>query len=250
MPQYVLAILVGLAVCQIAIFCTTVYLHRCAAHKAVTFSPFVTFSFRFLIWITTGVKPREWAAVHRKHHAFTDVEGDPHSPLLMGMWRVELTNAYLYRKTARDGVTVDRYAKDLAPDRWDKALFDHAYVGLGAGILILCVSLGWTYGLIAAAIHTVTYLLLNGAVNSFAHVYGKQPYDNTAHNLQFLAFLVAGEGLHNNHHAAPTSARLALGRGEIDPGWYLIRLLVRAKKATVRLESPRFVTRSTTSATP
>ena len=241
MPRLVLAIILGLASSQIGIVCTTVYLHRSISHKAVTFSKPIQLIFRFLIWITTGIKPREWAAVHRRHHAFTDVEGDPHSPLLLGLWRVELTNAYLYRRCARDGVTVEKYARDLPPDKFDKRVFDHPYVGLAVGIAILCLILGWQYGLLASLVHVTSYIFLNGAVNSFAHVYGKKHYDNTARNLQWLAFLVAGEGLHNNHHAAPTSARLSHRRGEKDPGWWVISLLVRMKQAKIRLEEPKFI---------
>jgi len=239
-PQPILAILCALAVCQIAMFSTTVFLHRYAAHRALTIAAPIRLVFRVLIWLTTGIKPREWAAVHRKHHAFTDVEGDPHSPLLLGLWKVELTNALLYRRVARDGVTVERYARDIQPDRLDRILFDHAFLGLGLGIGILCLSLGWEWGLIASAIHAVSYLLLNAAVNAFGHVVGRQPYPNTSHNLQSLAFLVAGEGLHNNHHAAPTSANLALNPREIDPGWWLIRALVRCRLAVVRLDAPVF----------
>src|SRR5579875_1142118 len=131
--------------------------------------PALAWLFRLVTWLTTGIKPREWAAVHRRHHAYTDTEGDPHSPLLLGLWRVELTNAYLYRVAARDGSTVERYARDLPPDRWDRLVFDRAVVGLGIGIVALCLLLGWQDGLLAAAVHTVSYLLLNGAVNSFAH---------------------------------------------------------------------------------
>lgn len=221
-------------------FSTTVYLHRYSAHKALTIVAPVRMIFRVLIWLTTGIKPREWAAVHRKHHAFTDIEGDPHSPMLLGLWRVELTNALLYRQVARDGVSVNRYARDIPQDRMDRLLFDHAFLGLGLGIGILCLALGWKWGLIAAAIHAVSYLLLNGAVNAFGHVTGTQPYPNTAHNMQSLAFFVAGEGLHNNHHAAPTSATLALNRHEIDPGWWFIRVLVRLHAAKVRLDAPVF----------
>lgn len=239
MPRLLLAVCVGLATSQIGIVATTVYLHRTVAHKAVRMAPGVEWTFRLLVWLTTGIKPREWAAVHRRHHAFTDVEGDPHSPLLLGLWYVELTNAYLYRRAARDGVTVERYAKDLPPDRWDRLVFDHAFFGLGLGVTLLLFTLGWEYGLIAAVVHTVSYLLLNGAVNAFGHWKGRTYYDNTAVNLQWLAFLTAGEGLHNNHHAAPTSARLAHRRGEIDPGWWVIRTLVRLHWADVRLREPR-----------
>jgi len=240
-PKLLLAVIVALAVCQLSLFSTTVYLHRAISHKAITLSPGVRWVFRVLIWMTTGIRPRQWAAVHRRHHAYTDVVGDPHSPLLLGFWRVQLANAALYRRVARDGETVQRYAKDLPPDRWDTLLFDHALLGLGLGIGILCLGLGWEYGLIASAIHAVLYLMLNAAINAFGHAFGSQPYPNTARNNQWLAWLTAGEGLHNNHHAAPTSARLSLAARQCDPGWWLIRVMAWRHWVTVRLEQPRFV---------
>jgi stearoyl-CoA desaturase (delta-9 desaturase) len=213
----------------------------------MTIRPSAQVVFRILIWLMTGIRPREWVGVHRKHHAYTDVEGDPHSPVLLGFWRVQLANAVLYRKVARDGVTVQRYAKDLPPDRWDKLLFDHAFVGLGIGIAALCLIFGWQLGLIVAAVHALSYLALNAAINAIGHSFGNKSYPNTAFNNQWLAFVTGGEGLHNNHHAAPTSAKLALGRRELDPAWWVIRLMVRAKVATVRLTETRFVSRSPTS---
>ena len=197
--------------------------------------------FRVLVWLTSGIRPRQWAAVHRKHHAYTDVPGDPHSPLLLGFWRVQLTNAALYRRVARDGETVQQYAKDLPADRWDRLLFDHGFVGLGIGLAILIAGLGWEFGLIAAAVHVLSYLALNAAINAFGHTVGSQSYVNTARNNQWLAFLTFGEGLHNNHHAAPTTARLAHRKGEIDPGWWLIRMLAKGHWARVRLNEPRLV---------
>jgi len=232
-----LAVLVGLSTSQIGIVCTTVYLHRTVTHKAVRMGPYVSWVFRLLIWLSTGISPREWAAVHRRHHAFTDVEGDPHSPLLLGLWRVELTNAYLYRKVARDKATIERYARDLPADRWDRVLFDHDIVGLSLGSALLFVLLGWRLGLIAAAVHAASYLLLNGSVNSFCHWRGKRSYENLATNLQSVALFTAGEDLHNNHHAAPTSARLSHRRGEIDLGWWLISALCHFGLAEVRLRN-------------
>jgi len=81
--------------------------------------------------------------------------------------------------------------------------------------------------------------LLNAAVNAVGHTYGRKIYENNARNTQWLAWLAAGEGLHNNHHAAPTSAKLALHRGEIDPAWWVIRLLQRSGQAKVRLSGVR-----------
>ena len=68
-------------------------------------------------------------------------------------------------------------------------------------------------------VHVNLYLGGSAAVNAIGHHFGRRPYDNCAGNLQWLAFLTAGEGLHNNHHAAPTSAKLAHRWYEIDPGW-------------------------------
>lgn len=230
----VTALLAGLAVTQLAIFATTVYLHRALAHRALTLDRRVAFALRFVIWITTGMRPREWVAVHRSHHANTDTDLDPHSPARIGFWRVQLANAVLYRRVARDGVSVPRYGRDLPADRADRVLFDHALLGLGLGIGFLCLTLGWRTGLLAAAVHAVLYLTLSGAINAVGHTRGHRPHDNSGTNGQVLALVTAGEGLHNNHHAAPTSARFSLSRGELDPGWWLVRLLVRTRLATVR----------------
>ena len=82
------------------------------------------------------------------------------------------------------------------------------------------------------------YLSLNASINAVTHTFGARPYDNQATNLQWLAWLTGGEGLHNNHHAAPTSARLAFRRGEYDPSWPFIRFLRRFGWARVRHDRP------------
>jgi stearoyl-CoA desaturase (delta-9 desaturase) len=239
-PSLALAILAGLAVCQLALFLTTVYLHRALAHKALRLHPAAAFACRTILWITTGIEPRQWVAVHRKHHAHTDVEGDPHSPILRGFPAVQFGNVGMYRKVANDPDTVARYARDLPADRWDKVFFDHALFGLAIGIGFLCLMFGWKLGLLAAGVHTVTYLLLNGAINAIGHRYGRRPFRGFATNSQWLAWMTAGEGLHNNHHAAPTSANLALGRHEFDPAWPAIRVGRRLGWLTVRHAEPRF----------
>ncbi len=245
-PGYLLAVIVGLVVCQIGIFLTTVFLHRTLAHRAITMSSPLRFACRMVLWITTGIRPRQWVGVHRRHHAFTDVPGDPHSPALEGFAAVQVGNVVFYRRAARDGVTVARYAKDLPADRWDRVLFDHALLGLGIGIgLLFLVFWGdWRLVAIAAGVHVVTYLALNSAVNAVGHRFGKRPFEGLAANTQWLAWLAAGEGLHSNHHAAPTSARLAMHRGEIDPGWWLVVLWRWFGWLTVRHSEPRVTQRA------
>jgi stearoyl-CoA desaturase (delta-9 desaturase) len=228
------AFLVAAALSQFAIMLTTVWLHRALAHRALTVRPGLTGVFRVLIWMTTGIRPRQWVAVHRKHHSSTDVPGDPHSPKLVGFAAVQFGNVVLYRRSAKDPMTVARYARDLPPDRWDTVLFDHAFLGLGLGIALLCLVFGWQIGLLAAGLHAVGYLLLSASVNAIGHTFGSQPYPVTARNNQWLALITSGEGLHNNHHAAPTSGRLAIAHGEVDPGWWFIRAWARLGWLTVR----------------
>jgi stearoyl-CoA desaturase (delta-9 desaturase) len=218
----VVVLVVTLLVSQLAMLTTTLYLHRALSHRAVTMRPGLAFFFRVVTWMTTGIRPRQWVAVHRKHHAFTDVDGDPHSPRLLGWVNVQLRNVALYRVVANDRDQVARYARDVPADRWDRVLFDRAWLGLGLGITALIVVLGPWWGLLVAALHTGTYLALNAAVNAVTHTFGSRPYENTATNLQWVAWLTMGEGLHNNHHAASTSAKLAFNRGEVDPAWPFI----------------------------
>jgi stearoyl-CoA desaturase (delta-9 desaturase) len=236
-----LALVVGFAVTTLANVSTTVYLHRALSHRALTLSRPVEQVFRFVVWITTGIRPRQWVAVHRKHHAFTDVEGDPHSPVLHGWIAVQLKNVAMYRREANNPETVARYAKDIPATRLDRVLYDHALLGLGTGIAILVVLFGWQVGLLAAFVHLNLYLGGSAAVNAIGHHFGRRPYANGAGNLQWLAFITAGEGLHNNHHAAPTSARLSHRWFEVDPGWWVIKVLLWFRLARVRLTELKLV---------
>jgi len=236
------ALVIGFTVTTLANLGTTVFLHRALAHKALTLHPIASFVARVTIWLSTGIRPRQWVAVHRKHHAFTDQEGDPHSPVLLGWKKVQMRNVALYRKSANDPQTVERYAKDLPKTRLDSYLFDRALLGLGLGIALLIFIFGPLIGSLAAFVHLNAYLAGSAAVNAIAHHFGRQPYANGAGNLQWLALLTAGEGLHNNHHAAPTSARPSHRWYELDPGWWLIRglsvvRLAKVRLATVRLKS-------------
>ncbi|MEN9802989.1 MAG: hypothetical protein RLZ37_2114 [Actinomycetota bacterium] len=235
MRTLVIGLLAGVAATLLANFATTIYLHRALSHRALTLRAPVAHIFRTVIWIATGIKPRQWVAVHRKHHAFTDVEGDPHSPVLLGWKRVQRSNVLLYRVEARNENTVSRYARDLPPDRWDRLFYDRLYLGLGIGVVSLMIALGPWAGLIAAFVHANFYIGASAAVNALGHHFGRRPYANRAGNIQWLAFLTAGEGLHNNHHAAPTSAKLSHRWYEIDPGWWCIKALATVRLAKIRL---------------
>jgi len=222
-----LSLVVAAILIQVAVFGTTIYLHRCATHRALTLHPAVAWLFRFSLWLTTGLSTREWVAVHRKHHAFTDQEGDPHSPYLMGFWSVQLGNVFHYLKEAKNPEVIDRYARDIADDWSERTMFRHGLLGLTIGTTALCALIGTGPALTAAGIHAFTYVfVLSSSINGLCHAVGYKNFDNTATNLRFLALLTGGEGLHNNHHGFPCSPKFSSRGSEMDPAWPVIRLLI------------------------
>jgi stearoyl-CoA desaturase (delta-9 desaturase) len=225
-------VIAAVAVTQLAIFSTTIYLHRTATHRGLALHPAVALSFRFALWLTTGISTREWVAVHRKHHAFTDEEGDPHSPLLKGFWRVQLGNVFYYVREARNPEVVQKYAPDIKDDFWDRWVFNYGTAGPLVGSAILCATIGLWYGLLGAAIHAVLYVfVLSPSINGLCHRVGYKNFGNTATNLRVLALITGGEGLHNNHHAFPRSPKFSVGRRELDPAWPIVKLLAMVKLA-------------------
>src|SRR5206468_6032953 len=121
----------AVALAQIAVTATSMYLHRALAHRSLAVHPAADLLFRIVLWLTTGQDRREWVAVHRKHHAFTDKDGDPHSPRLFGVWRVQLLNVYYYVREARNPATIRTFAPDITEDWWDRAVFSWGLSGLG-----------------------------------------------------------------------------------------------------------------------
>jgi stearoyl-CoA desaturase (Delta-9 desaturase) len=231
--DYVIAVLVGLALAEVATLITTIYLHRVLSHKAIRLHPALTMFMRLGTWMLTSISPREWVAVHRKHHNFSDVEGDPHSPHIEGYWKIMIANVYYYRREANDGDTMEKYASDLPFDRLDKTLLRNGTLGFSLTGLILVLLMGLWPGLVAISTLAVVYLLLNAAINGAGHTFGYKSFENDATNLKLLALITFGEGLHNNHHARPASAKLSAFRGEFDPAWPVIRLLEKLRLAEV-----------------
>ena len=174
MFSFLIALLVSSIVTQITVFSTTIYLHRAMTHRSLVLHPVGGVAVPRSLWVTTGLVVREWVAVHRKHHAFTDEEGDPHSPHLAGFWSVQLGNVFHYMQRAEDDAgLVEKYAKDLKPDAWDRVLFDRGLLGLAVGISALCLMLGIGWGLFAAAFHAFMYVfVLSASINGLCHYQG------------------------------------------------------------------------------
>jgi len=226
--------LITIGILQVSVFITTIYLHRTMCHRGLELNPILANLMHFQLTLFTGIVPRQWVAVHRKHHHFSDRDGDPHSPYLLGLWHVFFGNFFIYRIEIRNAETIRKYTPDHKPD-----LIDHlpgfkdgfgAYIGLGVFMLMF----GWAWGLAMWFFHAVAYILLNSSINSICHMIGYRNYDNLATNHQFIALLTGGEGLHNNHHEYPSSAKFALKKREIDPAWPVIWTLERLGLARVK----------------
>ena len=247
LPSLALSVVVAVVVTQVAIFSTTIYLHRAATHRGLVLHPAAAFSLRLPLWLTTGISTKEWVAVHRKHHAFTDEEGDPHSPLLKGFWRIQLGNVFYYVREARNAEMVEKFAPDIKEDFWDRWFFNYGTIGPLIGTAILCSAIGLWCGLLAAVIHAISYVfVLSPSINGLCHHVGYKNFGNTATNLRVLALVTGGEGLHNNHHAYPRSPKFSVARGEIDPAWPIVKLLTLLTLARPQRTIQRFSLGATT----
>jgi len=225
-PELLLVVAVAVTLTQAAVLATSIYLHRALAHRSLQVHPALGFVFRTVLWLTTGQSRQAWVAVHRKHHAFTDREGDPHSPRLLGFWRVQLFNVYYYVAACRDRASLEQYAPDLSPDRLDRLLFSRGILGLAIGISALCAVMGLWAGLLAGGLHAALYVMgLAPLINALGHWRGSTNFENTARNSALLALVTGGESLHNNHHAHPRAPRFSVRRREFDPSWPVIKAL-------------------------
>lgn len=229
MTEMLVVPLVAIALTQVAVFSTSIYLHRTLAHRALRLHPAAELAFRVALWLTTGMSRQQWVAVHRKHHTYTDREGDPHSPKLLGFWHVQLFNVAYYMREARNIETREKFAPDLRPDLLDRVLFSHGRLGVWVGLGLLCAVLGLWRGLVAGLLHATLYVfVIAPLINALGHWRGAKNFQNTATNSRCLAWVTGGESLHNNHHAHPRSAKFSMRGWEFDPSWPIIRLLAAA----------------------
>jgi stearoyl-CoA desaturase (delta-9 desaturase) len=231
-----------LVVTHITIAGVTIYLHRHQAHRALELHPIVSHFFRFWLWFTTGQVTKEWAAIHRKHHAKCETEEDPHSPVTRGIKKVLLEGAELYRTESKNKETLEKYGHGT-PDDWIEHHIYTPYSALGVSILlVLNVVL---FGVIGLTVWAVQMLWIPiwaaGVINGVGHFWGYRNYDcnDAARNVFPWGILIGGEELHNNHHTFATSAKLSSKWYEFDIGWAYIRLMEMVGLAKVKKVAPK-----------
>lgn len=232
-------VIVTLIWMQVTLVAVTIYFHRDQAHRSVDLHPVVRHICRFWLWLNTGASTRSWVAVHRKHHAHCEREGDPHSPRLYGLKKVLLEGAELYRVDARNEDAIEKYAKGTPNDWLENNLYHHpvrSYYGIAALVIADLVLFG-VPGIIMIAFQLGNMpFLAAGVINGLAHAKGYRNFEtpDASTNLWPVAVLIAGEELHNNHHAFPTSAKFSMRRHEIDLGWWSLKLLSALGLAKIR----------------
>jgi len=237
-------VLLALAATHITIVSVTIFLHRHQAHRSVELHPALSHFFRFWLWMTTGMVTKEWTAVHRKHHAFCEREGDPHSPRLVGIKKVLWQGVELYRAETRNLETLKRFGHGTPDDWLERNVYAAAHAKLGIGLmLIIDVVLFGPIGLTLWAVQMLWIpLMAAGVINGIGHFLGYRNFEvnDISTNIFPWGILIGGEELHNNHHAFPMSAKLSVQWYEFDIGWFYISILQMLGLATVKKTLPEY----------
>lgn len=212
---------------HITIVCVTLYLHRGQAHRGLEFHPVLSHFMRFWLWLTTGMVTKQWVAVHRKHHRFTEVEGDPHSPHIYGIWKVLFKGAFLYNDASKNYAMVEAYGVGTPDDWMEKNVYTkHSKLGFilllifntlvfhGWGIVIWLIQMAWIPFWAA------------GVINGVGHWFGYRngQTKDQSRNIFPWGIIIGGEECHNNHHLDPSNPKLSKEWFEFDIGWMWFKI--------------------------
>ena len=237
----------ALLLTHVTIVAVTLFLHRCQTHRALELHPAASHFFRLWLWLTTGMKTREWVAVHRKHHAKCETAEDPHSPQVLGIHRVLWGGVFLYVKEAANRGVIERYG-DGTPDDWLERNLYSKFVLLG--LTLTGVADVILFGIVPGALIFISQIAwipfwAAGVINGVGHFRGYRNWsiEDASTNIVPWGILIGGEELHNNHHAYTTSARFSNRWYELDIGWMYLRILEALGLAKVKriAPTPRFV---------
>jgi len=232
-----LEIIATLVMTHITIVCVTLFLHRSQAHRGIEFHPILEHFMRFWLWLTTGMITKQWVAIHRKHHRFTEQEGDPHTPHIYGIWRVLFKGAGLYHSASKDSEMIQQYGAGT-PDDWiEQNLYTkHSRLGILLMLLINVALFGW-WGILIWGIQMIWIpFWAAGVINGIGHWWGYRNGETKDHSRNIVPWdiIVGGECLHNNHHLDPANPRLSRRWFEFDAGWMWFKIFEFLKLARLR----------------
>ena len=225
----------------------TVGFHRMFTHRSFTPARFLKIALGIAGSMAVEGSITSWVANHRRHHMFSDRDGDPHSPHRFGTGALAQVRGFAHAHVGwlfrADDSPPERFAPDLLKDR-DVAVLSRLFPVFALASLAIPFVAGW--GLSGTLVGGLTSLVWAGlvrmavlhhvtwSVNSVCHMFGRRPHEarDESRNVAVLALVSMGESWHNFHHAFPSSARHGAGRGQIDTSAALIRLFERLGWAT------------------
>jgi len=201
--------------------------HRLLTHRGYKTPKWLEYFLTLCATLALEGGPIFWVATHRIHHQFSDVDGDPHSPI-DGKWWSHMGWILMGKSMHHDTTTLAKYVPDLAKDKFHVWITKYHYVpSIILGLILFAIG-GWPFLLWGTFARTVFGLHSTWMVNSITHTWGSRRFntrDLSTNNWLIAIFFTFGEGWHNNHHAHPVSARHGLKWYEVDLNWYGIWLL-------------------------
>lgn len=234
-------IIYTLIVTHITIVCVTLFLHRGQAHRAIEFHPVLSHFMRAWLWLTTGMVTKQWVAIHRKHHRYSDRAGDPHSPHVYGLSQVLFKGAWLYHAASKDKQMVETYGVGTPNDWIEQNVYSkHSRLGIGIMLAIDILLFGWI-GFVVWGIQMIWIpWWAAGVVNGLAHWWGYRNGEtrDRSTNISPWGIVIGGEELHNNHHLDPANPKLSRQWWEFDAGWMWLKLFELAGLAKIKTADP------------
>ncbi|HXB68499.1 MAG TPA: fatty acid desaturase [Candidatus Acidoferrales bacterium] len=200
--------------------------HRLHTHRSYRVPLWLEYFFAVCGSLTLEGGPIFWVATHRRHHQYSDLPGDPHSPRDGAFW--SHVGWILFGETNHNNTKLmSKYAPDLARHRFYVWLNDYHWIPVTVTGLAMWAIGGFSMMLWGTFLRVVVGLHATWAVNSATHMWGRRRFAtrDDSRNTWWVAIISFGEGWHNNHHAHPTSARHGLAWYEFDPSWLLVKTL-------------------------
>ena len=230
-------IIATLVMTHITIVCVTLYLHRAQAHRGIEFHPILSHFMRFWLWLTTGMITRQWVAIHRKHHRFSDQEGDPHSPHVHGFWNILSRGVMYYVREGKNTQTMLSYGKGTPNDWIERKLYTpYNFYGILLMLVIDLLFFGpWGFIVWGIQLAWIPFWAA-GVINGVGHWFGYKNGDtrDQSTNIVPWGILIGGEELHNNHHINPADPKLSRRWFEFDIGWMWFKLFSYVGLAKLR----------------
>jgi stearoyl-CoA desaturase (delta-9 desaturase) len=224
---------------HITITAMSLSFHRYHTHKGVVINKWIDLPMQMWLWMVTSLSKVDWVAVHVWHHAHSDQEKDPHSPLHKGIWHALFLGVFDYTR-AKSCPEVLKIKKTIPTNGLEKFMFTHSFTGpvILSGITLIMFGPIWG-ALVAVLNFLVSPIFAIGGVNALAHWWGYRNHmtSDNSRNLGFLLplnFIICGELDHNNHHAHMKSCSFRHRWFEFDIGYFYLKILKWLKLAELK----------------